>query len=81
MPRCARVSGGGPVVLALLSWIFRVFVLGRLPPAKAKCLLLNCMKDGGSQASAARYCSLGMCDDHCRDHCACLKKLVAEVKS
>ncbi len=68
-------------MLALLSWIFRVLVLGRLPPAKAKCLLLNCMKDGGSQADAAGYCSLGMCDDHCRAHCECLKKLVAEAKS
>jgi len=28
-------------VLALLYWIFRVLVLGKLPPAKPKCLLLT----------------------------------------
>lgn len=81
MPCCAWVQSGGPVVLALLYWIFRVLVLGKLPPAKAKCLLTNCMKNDGSRTDAAGYCSLGMCDDHCRAHCECLKKLVADTNN
>lgn len=68
-------------MLALLSWIFRVLVLGKLPPAKPKCLLSSCCESGGSQADAAEYCSLGMCDYHCRRNCECLKKLVADTKS
>ena len=56
-------------MLALLSWIFRVLALGKLPPARPKCLLSSCCGSGGS---------LGMCDYHCRYNCECLKKLVAE---